>query len=82
MKNLLDINANIKFGRDSATTNNVTDRTAAQIEMFSARGYEIIVGNNPFLDKAPKYAGRKCYRIAQVNSRVHGFCQRTIWAVK
>lgn len=82
MKNLYDLNAKIDFGQDSAPSNNVQDSTAAQIEKLSAQGYKIIVGNNPYLDKAQKYNGRECIRISQVNSRVHGKCLRTIWAVK
>lgn len=82
MKNLYDLNAKIQFGNHSGDTNLVTPETAARIESLSAQGYEIIVGNNPFLNKAKKYAGRECVRVSQVNGRHRAICLRTIWAVR
>jgi len=82
MKDLHKLNARIRFGRYSTRTSLVQDQTAARIESLSAQGYEIIVGNNPFLNKSRKYSGRKCVRISQVNGRKRAICLRTIWAVK
>jgi len=82
MKDLRDLNARIRFGRYGTKTNFVQDSTALRIEELSREGYEIIVGNNPYLDKSRKYAGRKCIRISQVNGRQRPICLRTIWAVK
>jgi hypothetical protein len=81
MKNLYDLNANIRFGKHGGS-DFVRPETAALIESMSAQGYEIIVGNNPFLNRAKKYAGRECIRISQVNGRQQAICVRTIWAVK
>jgi len=82
MKDLYKLNARIRFGHYSTRTSLVQDLTAAKIEELSRDGYEIIVGNNPFLNKAKKYSGRKCIRISQVNGRKRAVCLRTIWAVK
>jgi len=81
MKKLSDLKAIIEIGNHGAT-DKISDDTASEIERLSADGYRIIVGNNPFLDRAKKYAGMSVVRISHVNSRFHGRCIRTIWAVK
>lgn len=45
-------------------------------------GYQIIYGNNPFLNKHKKWAKYKCIRLVQTNSRAHGRPIYTVWAVK
>lgn len=56
--------------------------TLEKIDHYESEGYTIICGNNPFLDKARKWAGHECVRLAQTNSRRHGRCVSTVWAVK
>ncbi|GIV82183.1 MAG: hypothetical protein KatS3mg051_1537 [Anaerolineae bacterium] len=57
-------------------------KTVRLAEELAATGYTIIVGNDPFLAARPKWAEYDCIRIAQTNSRLHGYSIRTVWAVK
>jgi UDP-N-acetylmuramyl pentapeptide synthase len=82
MKNLYDLNANIVISQHSGDSNLVQEATAETIETLSAEGYQILVGNNPRMDKAKKWANVDLIRVSQVNSRTHGKSVRTIWAVK
>lgn len=56
--------------------------TLEKIARYEAEGYTVICGNNPFLNKTRKWAGHECIRLAQTNSRYHGRCISTVWAVK
>ncbi len=56
-----------------------TLRKMAQAE---AEGFELIVGNDPYLDTAAKWNGFEVRKIAQTNSRYHGHSVRTVWAVR
>jgi hypothetical protein len=52
------------------------------MEQAESDGFEIIIGNNPYLDKAAKWASHDVRRLAQTNSRHHGRPVRTVWAVR
>ncbi len=78
MRDLYDLNANIEFGQHSGNTNLVQNDIADKIEELSANGYTIVVGNNPGMAGAAKWADRDLIRVSQVNSRTHGKCVRTI----
>lgn len=56
--------------------------TLTKIAAHEADGYEIIYGNNPFLHLAMKWSGHECVRLALTNSRTHGKCISTVWAVR
>ena len=59
-----------------------TAKTHAKIEQYRTLGYDIIEGNNRLLSTRKKYQGRDCVRLALTNSRRHGLCINTVWAVK
>ena len=82
MKNLHDLNANIEYTQHSGNSDLVHNETAQTIERLSDKGYTIKVGNNPNMDKTKKWQNSDLIRVSQVNSRSHGKCVRTIWAVK
>ena len=46
------------------------------------KDYSIICGNAPYLNKTKKWANYECVRIAQTNSRRHGYSISTVWAVR
>jgi hypothetical protein len=56
--------------------------TLQRMEQAESDGFEIIIGNNPYLDKAAKWANHEVRKIAQTNSRRHGRPVRTVWAVR
>ena len=57
-------------------------QTIEKMRAAEEAGFQIIIGNNPFLDKRKKYAGFECIRLAQTNDRQSGFCKRTVWAIR
>ena len=81
MKRLQELTANIEYS-SHGSSDRVQGPTARKIEEYSREGWRIIVGNNPHLDKARKYRGYHTVRLSRTNSKTHGFCIRTIWAVK
>ena len=56
--------------------------TIEKMKSHEAKGFEIIIGNNPFLNKREKYKDFECVRLAQTNDRPSGYCKRTVWAVR
>ena len=56
--------------------------TIAKMTDYQSRGYSIICGNAPYLNKTKKWANYECVRIAQTNSRRHGYSISTVWAVR
>jgi hypothetical protein len=59
-----------------------TKKTIEKMEKFKQQGFKIIVGNNPFMNKTQKWENHYLILLAHTNSRTHGFCVRTVWAVK
>ena len=57
-------------------------KTIAKIADHEARGYTIIYGNAPYLNRSAKWSGHECVRLAQTNSRSHGRSISTVWAVR
>lgn len=59
-----------------------TEKTLEKVAFYQAQGYAIIEGNNHRLPTRKKYRDYEIVRIARTNSRYHGHCINTIWAVK
>jgi len=59
-----------------------SNRTKALIKEYGAGGYEIVIGNDWQLSRRPKWAGYECVRLCQTNSKRHGRCIYTVWAVR
>ena len=57
-------------------------KTKSRIDMYSSMGYEIIIGNNPRLPDAKKWADYECVRLCLTNSKYHGYSVHTVWAVR
>lgn len=57
-------------------------QTIRRMKEHEVLGYEIIEGNNPDLPYAKKWKGHECVRLARTNSKRHGWCIRTVWAVR
>ena len=67
---------------DHGCSDLIAPRTARLIDKHLEVGYPIVVGNDWQKSQRPKYAGREMRLIARTNSRRHGKCLRTIWAIK
>ena len=57
-------------------------QTIRRMKEHEAQGFAIIEGNNPDLPYAKKWKGHECVRLARTNSKRHGWCIRTVWAVR
>lgn len=57
-------------------------KTKSLIEEYESMGYEIIIGNNPRLPEAKKWADYECVRLCLTNSKYHGYSVHTVWAVR
>ena len=57
-------------------------KTKRLIEEYESMGYEIIIGNNPRLPEAKKWADYECVRLCLTNSKHHGYSVHTVWAVR
>ncbi len=60
----------------------VQDSTMVKIEKFIADGWDVIVGNTRPKNQKTIYGKINHVLLSRVNSRYHGKCIRTIWAVK
>tara|TARA_B100000214_G_scaffold375332_1_gene361214 strand:- start:2793 stop:3203 length:411 start_codon:yes stop_codon:yes gene_type:complete len=60
----------------------MSKKTLSLIEEYASMGYEIIIGNNPRLPEAKKWANYECVRLCRTNSPTHGWSIRTVWAVR
>ena len=60
----------------------LSNKTRRLIEEYEREGWTIIIGNNPRLAEAQKWAGHQCVRLCRTNSKHAGWCIRTVWAVK
>lgn len=61
---------------------NHTSKTLEKIAHYTALGYTIIEGNNHRLPSRKKYHNHEVIRLAQTNSRIHGLCINTVYAIK
>jgi len=61
---------------------NMSAQTKLRITDHQKKGFTIIIGCNPHLDKTKKWAGHDCIRLCLTNSKRHGWTIRTVWAVK
>ena len=59
----------------------LANKTLDLIKDHEARGFEILIGNNPRLSRRPKWQNHICVRLAHTNG-ASGLCKRTVWAVK
>ena len=57
-------------------------KTIQKMDEYVERGFGIIIGNNPFMDSFKKWANHDLILLARTNSRTHGYCIRTVWAIK
>ena len=60
----------------------MSKKTKSLIDQFESRGYDIIIGNNPRLPESKRWADYECVRLCLTNSKHHGWCIRTVWAVR
>ena len=56
--------------------------TLEKMTAFRNNGFDIIIGNAPFLNKSKKWSNHECVRLARTNSRKTGYSKRTVWAVR
>ncbi len=49
---------------------------------YEAAGYTVLDGNDWRLSQRKKWANFECVKLAQTNSRRHGKCVSTVWAVR
>lgn len=61
---------------------NGTNATFNICDTLEKDGFSFIPGNNPFMKLAKKWENYELVRVAQTNSRTHGRCVQTLWAVK
>ena len=59
-----------------------TKKTIKKMDECIQQGFEIVVGNNPYMDSFKKWANHNLILLARTNSRTHGYCIRTVWAIK
>tara|TARA_R100000687_G_C6324860_1_gene106760 strand:+ start:318 stop:512 length:195 start_codon:yes stop_codon:yes gene_type:complete len=59
-----------------------TKKTIKKMDECIQKGFEIVVGNNPYMDSFKKWANHNLILLARTNSRTHGYCIRTVWAIK
>ena len=69
--------------RDHQGSDIVTRPTVERMRQLAQQGYRFVVGNNP----VPTRTVYGCpvadaVKITQLNSRTHGKCIRTIWAIR
>ena len=57
-------------------------KTIQKMDNYIQQGFEIIVGNNPRMNNFKKWAHHDLILLARTNSRTHGYCIRTVWAIK
>ncbi len=57
-------------------------KTIQKMDECVEQGFKIIVGNNPYMDSFKKWANHDLILLARTNSRTHGYCIRTVWAIK
>tara|TARA_Y100000310_G_scaffold202191_1_gene202309 strand:+ start:76 stop:285 length:210 start_codon:yes stop_codon:yes gene_type:complete len=57
-------------------------KTKKLMDEHSARGYSIIIGNNPHMHNTEKWKNHDLILLARTNARTHGYCIRTVWATK
>lgn len=61
---------------------NFSQATIDKIQDHETRGFQILVGNDPYLAKRPKWVNHECTRLSQYNHRGCGYSLRTVWAVQ
>ncbi len=59
-----------------------TAKTIKKISEYAAAGYTILDGNDWRLSQRKKWANFECVKLSQTNSRRHGKCVSTVWAVR
>lgn len=59
-----------------------SSNTLTKIAQAEAEGFTIVIGNDWQLDERPKWERHECKLLSRVNSRWHGWCVRTVWAVR
>jgi len=57
-------------------------KTKKLMKEHAARGFKIIVGNDPHKHERKKWQPFYLILLARTNARTHGYCVRTVWAVK
>ena len=60
----------------------ISKQTLDRIATHEALGFEILIGNDWRLPDRPKWRKHEVVRLCQTNSRHHGRCVRTVFAVK
>ena len=61
---------------------NARKQTIERMDTLESRGYRFVAGNNWRLGKNKKWENYICIKVAQTNSKSHGKCIATMWAVK
>jgi len=56
--------------------------TIQKIKSHIEKGFKILLGNDFRLANRPKWSGSQTIKLADTNSKNHGRCIRTVWAVK
>lgn len=74
-------NFDIEF-RSHGGTDLVTDETCNKMVDLADQGFHFVVGNHPTPKDGLPYGATEAVKVSQVNSKSHGKCIRTIWAVK
>ena len=57
-------------------------QTRERVLELSERGFLFFAGNNPHMVNAEKWSLCELIRVAQVNSKTHGYSIKTLWAVR
>ena len=71
------------YSRDEALESyNAAPITEKRVNYLAKYGFRFVPGNNPNLGYTAKWREYYPIRVAQTNSRVHGYSIQTLWAVR
>ena len=71
------------YSKDEALDSyNAAPITKKRVNYLAKYGFRFVPGNNPGLGKTAKWREYYPIRVAQTNSRIHGFSTQTLWAVR